>query len=173
MCFSEPRGLARAAFYLKHPAFPTIAASGREAVDVSRGRTAASMAPGAKAGCWERSAITHPQQHLKKGKSQDGCSNPTSDALLPARSCILRLCKRNGIEGRSAEVDGWGSHGVVGTIGIHLCGQKSVGPDATWVLHLASCQAAVGSLTLAVGGRTLFLFVVFCVCRLDAGTRVW
>lgn len=61
MCFSEPRGLARAAFYLKHPAFPTIAASGREAVDVSRGRTAASMAPGAKAGCWERSAITHPQ----------------------------------------------------------------------------------------------------------------
>ena len=173
MCFSEPRGLARAAFYLKHPAFPTIAASGREAADGPRGRTAAaSTAPGAKAGCWswERSGITHPQLHLKKGKSQDGCSKLTGDALLPARPCALRLCKRKGIAGsagRSAEVDGWGPCGAVGAVGVHLRGQEPVGPDATWVLRLASCQAAAGLLTLAAGGHTLFPFVAlewFSVC---------
>lgn len=112
MCFSEPRGLARAAFYLKHPAFPTIAASGREAADGPRGRTAAaSTAPGAKAECWswERSGITHPQLHLKKGKSQDGCSKLTGDALLPARPCALRLCKREGTCGQCGQVSrgGW------------------------------------------------------------------
>lgn len=69
--------------------------------------------------------------------------------------------------GRSAEVDGWGSRRMVGTIGMYLCGQEPVGPGAAWVLHLASCQTAVGLLTLAVGCHTWFPFVAlgwFSVC---------
>lgn len=165
MCFPEPQYLARASFYLKHSAFPMIAALGREAADGPRGQTAASTAPGGEGcGCWsgERSGITHPQLHLKKGKSQDGCSNPTGDALLRARPCALHLCKRKGLAGsggRSAEADGWGSRGAVGAVGSHPSGQEPVGPDAAWVLHLASCQAPVGLLTLAVEGHTLSLFV--------------
>lgn len=37
------------------------------------------------------SAFTHRQLLLKKRKSQDGCSNPTSDALLPACSLLVAL----------------------------------------------------------------------------------
>lgn len=83
------------------------------------------------------SAIIHPQLLLKK-KSQDGCANPTDDVLLSAHPCVLHLCKRKGFVGRSAEVDGCRSHGVVGTIIGYICDQEPMGFDVMWFLHLAS-----------------------------------
>lgn len=90
---------------------------------------------------------------------------PTRPAMLCSRLalCALHLHKRKGFAGRSAEVDGRGSRRAGGAVGMYLCGQEPLAPDAAQVLRLASCQAAVGLLTLAVGGHTSFPCVVFGV----------